>query len=271
MIIPVRGHNLFVKREGTGRPIVLIHGLGTTSVWNKVWGPLSASYDLLNVHLPGFGSSAPSTTSLSVRDHALLVKGVIEHLGLQDAALMGTSYGGQIAATLAAMNPASVTALVLICPAGLMTRYRILRWKWLSRVVKMVATNIFLRNEKMLRRLNGRLYVDPANQPPEIVMEYLQMVRDPERRRNWFECVINGAVPAEGFRERLSEIRVPTLILWGREDRVIPARYAAAYGKMISRSTTEILAECGHALPLEQPAMMCGALRRFLEAAVQKP
>ena len=73
MIIPVGAHTIFVGREGAGRPIVLIHGLGTPSVWSRVWGPLSAAHDLINIHLPGFGSSEPSKTPLSVREHALIL------------------------------------------------------------------------------------------------------------------------------------------------------------------------------------------------------
>lgn len=265
MLVPVRGHTVVVEREGNGRPLVLIHGLGTPSVWSRVREPLSRSYDVHTIHLPGFGASDPTPATCSVREHASIVEDVLEELGLRNAVLAGISYGGQVASVLAASSPGRLGALVVICGSGLMRSYRLLAWNPFFRMACALANAFVLRHERSIRLMNTRLYADPRNQPPKLVKEFHRMMLDDRRRSNWFDCVHNAAAPDEAFASSLSAIRLPTLILWGESDRVIPVRYAGEYSRRIAGSRLRIFAECGHALPLEQPAELCAAVAEFLD------
>lgn len=263
MRISFRGHSIVVEREGAGQPLLLVHGLGTPMIWERVREPLSHSFELFVVHLPGFGSSDPAPVPYSVRDHALLVQRILESLGLRDAVLAGISYGAQVAATLAAMAPERVSALVLVCGSGLMRRYRFLRSAALFRIVASAATGLILRNERMIRLISKRLYADPAKQPEALVRSFHRMMLDSRRRNSWFECVRNGAAPDEDFAGNLSAIRMPTLILWGMDDRVIPAHFAEDFHRRIVGSSLQLFSNCGHAVPLEQPEEMCGAINAW--------
>jgi pimeloyl-ACP methyl ester carboxylesterase len=243
--------------------MVLVHGLGTPSVWMKAIGPLSASFDVTSIHLPGFGGSPPAPSHRSTADHAALVDGVIEALELRDIVLCGLSYGGQVAATLAARRPDRVSALVLIAASGLLRRYRFLASDLAFPIVKLAALATVLKSPASVRHWNGRLYADPANQPPEVVDEFFQMVQDPERRTCWFDCVRNAAAPDPGFGPDLGKIEVPTLIVWGDRDRVVPVRHATAYRDRIADAELRVLANCGHALPLEYPQELCAEVRSW--------
>jgi pimeloyl-ACP methyl ester carboxylesterase len=264
MLIPSRGHQIFAERAGSGRPLILIHGLGTPSVWSRVRSPLAASFDVVSIHLPGFGSSPPPKAPLSASGHASLIEGVLEAIDVRDAVLCGMSYGGQIAACLAARAPERVSSLVLVCASGLVTRYRWLRREAPFRLLQFAAAATVFRSEQSIRRWNGRLYADPANQPEEVVREFFRMVSEPERRRSWFQCLRNAAAPEPGFAEDLRRIRMPARIIWGNNDRVVSVRSAAAYRERIADAELRIFDRCGHAIPLECPEELCASLREFL-------
>jgi pimeloyl-ACP methyl ester carboxylesterase len=264
VLVPARGHRINVERAGAGRPLVLVHGLGTPSVWSRAGERLARSFDLVSVDLPGFGASAPPPAALSATDHALLLEGILEALDLRNAVLCGISYGGQVSAMLAARAPERVTALALVCPSGLMTRYRFLRWTPLFRAAAALARTTLLRNEGSIRRSNGRLYADPRNQPAEAVSEFFRMISESRRRESWFGCLRNGAAPGPDFPRSLARIAIPTLILWGNNDRVIPVRFAHRFQHAIAGSRVKVFDRCGHALPLEKPAELCAALEEFL-------
>ncbi len=260
MLLTVGGHELFYERAGAGRPLVLLHGLGTPSVWDRVFDPLSTSFDVIRVHLPGFGSSPPAVMSAS--EHAALVAGLLDRLGLEDVTLCGLSYGGQVAAMLAA-STSRVGTLVLAAPSGLLRRYRFLRFAAIFAAVRVLSRTSILRNAASVRRWNRRLYVDPANQPEEVVAEFMRMLAEERRAECWFGCLRNAAVPEEGFPERLQSIHVPTLLVWGDRDRVLPSASAARFLRAIPGSRLEILGRCGHALPLERADQLIELLRGF--------
>jgi pimeloyl-ACP methyl ester carboxylesterase len=263
MLLRVADQELFVDRAGAGRPVVLVHGLGTPSVWMKTLGPLSSSFDVTSVHLPGFGRSPVPPAPLSAADHARLLQGVLDALSLDDAILCGMSYGGQVAATLASRRPARASALVLVAASGLMRRYRFLANDLAFTLVKEAALATVLGSAASIRRWNGRLYADPAHQPPELVDEFFRMIQDPRRRASWFDCVRNAAAPEDGFDRELARIDIPTLILWGDRDRVVPVRFASTYREGIAGAQLRVFKRCGHALPLEYPEELCAAVRSW--------
>lgn len=266
MFIIAQGINIYIERSGKGKPLLLIHGLGTPGVWMYARKTLSEMFDVITIHLPGFGLSEPAATPLSTHDHAKLLVEILNTLQLRNVAALGVSYGGQLAATLALMSTERIDCLILACSSGLMKRYRFLRYSLFRRIISTVAEYSVLRYVTTVRLMNRILYYDHNKQPNEIIHEFHRMISQTEKRKSWFQCVWNASIPESNFAENLTAIRIPTLILWGQNDRVIPTRYAYEFQQLIKGSTLIIFQECGHALPLERPKEMCEAIEKFLSS-----
>ncbi len=263
MLVRIYETKVYVERLGTGKPLVLIHGLGTPSVWMHVQQQLSQSFDVVIIHLPGFGLSDPPVSLLTTKHHANLIKEVLDQLQIHKVSIGGISYGGQIAATFCQLYPEQVERLVLICSSGLMSRFSCLRFSFLRRIISSAAAFTIFKSKTLVRFTNRVLYYDPHKQPPEIVSQFYNTMLRKERRVSWFQCAWNAAYPAEDFAEKLSTLNIPTLILWGRNDRVIHMKYADEFQQRINGSQLKILGECGHALPIEKPKEFYDEVRKF--------
>jgi pimeloyl-ACP methyl ester carboxylesterase len=265
MFVTTNGVNTYVERLGAGKPLVLIHGLGTPSVWMHVQQQLSQSFDVIIVHLPGFGLSDPPTSLLTTEDHAHLIKEVLDKLQVQQVSIAGISYGGQVAATFCQFYPEHAERLVLICSSGLMKRFQWLRFPFFRGIISAVAALSVFRSKTLVRLSNRVLYYNPQKQPPEIVSQFYNTMQQKERRASWFQCAWNAAYPAGNFPVNLSTLNIPTLILWGRNDRVIPVKHASEFQQRIKESELKIFEECGHALPVEEPGELSEEVSRFLK------
>src|SRR5713101_6686113 len=99
-VIPVDGIRTHVVHAGSGKPLLLLHGLGGPHMWQRVIEPCSTAFHVIAVDLPGFGASECPPSPYSTGRHAEFVVGVLDALSLPAATIAGISYGGQIAATI---------------------------------------------------------------------------------------------------------------------------------------------------------------------------
>jgi pimeloyl-ACP methyl ester carboxylesterase len=247
--IDIDGCRLSVNRAGTGETILFLHGAGGAARWAPFMADLADRYDLIVPEHPGFGQSDTPTWLDNVGDLAYFYLDFIERQKLGKIHLVGTSLGGWIAAELAVRNQAQITTLTLVAPAGI-------------HVEGVPKGDIFLWTpEQLVRNL-------VANQA--LADQMLAMpVSDAEQRvalQNSFTMAKLSWQPRlynPHLKKWLHRITVPTQILWGDQDKVIPTPYGKAYQALIPGSRLQIFADCGHVPQIEKKDEFVAAVADF--------
>jgi 4,5:9,10-diseco-3-hydroxy-5,9,17-trioxoandrosta-1(10),2-diene-4-oate hydrolase len=253
---------------GDGPAILLLHGLGhSTHGWRKVMQPLAeGGYRVMAVDLPGFGySDKPGGYTLD--GYVDFVRNWLDLHVIDRAAVIGNSMGGAIAAAVAGLAAERVSALVLADPGGFGREVTwALRFAGL-RVVR-AALNRRLTPWKVRHALR---WVDADSSLIEDaeVDRIMELDELPGAREALFEIAHNviglrGLRPGLGLGDIPTEIDAPTLILWGRRDRVIPVSHAERAHQAIPHSEVVLFDGCGHCPQLEVPDAFSDTVLRFL-------
>jgi pimeloyl-ACP methyl ester carboxylesterase len=253
---------------GEGAPIVFVHGIsGSWQNWLENLPHFGRSHRAIALDLPGFGASPMPSWTIDMHAYGRLVHDFCEKIGVErGATLVGNSMGGLVAAEAVLSSPARFDRLALVSAAGLINtwlphqRGRAMSNAWRTfgphyrRAARTIVAN------RLLRYLTFRF-----------VIRYPSLLR----RELLWEQVASG-LPCPGFadaldavieydaRDRLAEIEIPTMIVWGMDDWVISALAALSYHRRIPRSRLEIFERTGHVPQLERPARFNRVLEEFL-------
>jgi pimeloyl-ACP methyl ester carboxylesterase len=261
--------DLHKEISGSGDPILCLHGLGANIyTWRHFITPFSVNNKLILVDLKGFGASPkPYDTNYSIEDHAdEIYKIIVEH-NLTRLTLIGNSLGGGVALLLAIRlcqeDPARLSKLVLIASGG----YE----EYLPRYLKLVRSIlgvpiIYLSPSKLAARFVLRAcFYDRKKITREQVQNYSVPIRSPGGRHALLQTAKQCIPPniAE-ILAKLKTISVPTLVLSGREDRVVPVKVAELLHEAIPNSTLELIEQCGHVPQEEKPDEAIARISRFL-------
>lgn len=226
--------------------LVFLHGWRCSS---KIWLPVieliqGEDYQIYSLDFPGFGKSEIPEVSLKVEDYALLVRDFILNLRLQNVCLIGHSFGGRIVIKLAANFPETVQTLILVSSAGPRPKsYSRLIISFFAKVLKPAFALPFLRT------LRPRIYHMLGAE------DYLAL---PGLRASFLN-IIN-----EDLTSLLSQIRQPTLIIWGEDDKEVPLRFGKIMNDLVRHSKLVILDEVGHFSFLEKTEEFVKILKDFL-------
>ena len=253
-------------RAGAGSAVVLIHGFASSIyTWKDVIPALAARHDTIALDLPGFGES-DRPADLSLEDLPRAVIGLMDRLGIERAALVGNSMGGGAAAIVAATAPGRVSRLVLIDaagfnmePQGLPGIVRVTT-SWAASVLGLLPAKRLVV-ESALRQV----FHDDSLVTKERVSEYLA----PTQRPGSFEALRSfgaslGDHP-EAVAAALPAISVPTLVIWGDDDRWIPLADADRFVAAIKGARKVVVPACGHTPQEEKPAEVARLLLEFLD------
>ncbi len=257
-----------VDTGGAGKPVlVFVHGLsGTWQNWLLNIPPFMDSHRVIAPDLPGFGESPMPREKISIQGYARILDGLLGQLGVESAAVVGNSMGGFVAAELALSFSTMVEKLVLVSAAGLsIEEYRRAPLLVGARVWAAGATWVGARGHSVVtrpraRRIGLQLIVRyPERLSPALTYE---LTRGAGTR---------GFVPAMealvsyGFRDKLSGIEVPTLIVWGRNDMLVPRGDAREYVRLIGdNARREMFEDTGHLAMVERPARFNELLAGFV-------
>jgi pimeloyl-ACP methyl ester carboxylesterase len=253
---------------GEGPPIVFVHGIsGCWQNWLENLPVFGAGRRAIALDLPGFGASPMPSWEIEMPAYGQLIHDFCEKLGVEGATLIGNSMGGFISVEAATGWPDRFRRLVLVSAAGILNT-----WNPEERAVATAwAWRVFGRHY----HARGRWIV---SHPRAREAVFRPFVRYPARLRAdlLFEQIDSGLRKAEGFgdalhavirrdiRERLAAIEMPTMIVWGQSDRVIPMSAALSYHRRIPHSRLEIFERTGHVPQLERPARFNALLDDFL-------
>jgi pimeloyl-ACP methyl ester carboxylesterase len=235
----VRGVSVDVMEAGTGEPLVYLHGVGTIGGFDNLL-PLSEGRRLIVPIHPGFGASDDDPTIDSVLDYVVHYATLFDQLGISEPVdVVGHSLGGWIACLFAVLQGHRVRRLALACPAGL-------------RVADHPTTDLF---------------TIPAEQVPPY------LVADPRTLARLMPDGATNEIKVERYREMtslahvawncnydlklerwLDRVRMPTLLLWGEQDRVIPVQQAKYWADLLDSADVATFDSAGHLLFWEAPA-----------------
>lgn len=259
---------------GDGAPMILLHGSNSSlHTWEPLKRELGSAYRIVTLDLPGHGlTGATPTHRYDTAEMVAAVDGVATALGLQSFILGGNSMGGGVSWNYALANPAKVQALLLLDAGGMPPRaedappksnigFRIMR----SSVGRWIGGQITPRF--LIRQSLEQSVADPSRITDADVDRYWELLRFPGNRA---ATMMRFSRPFrnDSTAERARSITAPTLILFGKEDRIINPSAAQSFAERIADSEVVLMDGVGH-LPMEEaPQATAAAIRDFLTRRV---
>ena len=257
-----------IDTGGEEKPVLLfVHGLsGTWQNWLLNIPAFMDSHRVIAPDLPGFGESPMPREKISIKGYARILDGLLGELGVDSAIVIGNSMGGFVAAELALSYSTMVERLVLVSAAGLsieaLRREPLLAGArvWAGTATWLGARGRSVVTRPRMRRIGLQLIVRyPERLSPELTFELTRGAGTP------------GFVPAlealtsYGFRDKLSRIEVPTLVVWGRNDMLVPSHDAREYQRLIGdNARREMFEDTGHLSMVERPTRFNALLASFV-------
>jgi pimeloyl-ACP methyl ester carboxylesterase len=267
--VRVDGSNLRYIDAGRGAPVIFLHGLGASIyAWRSILAPVeSAGFRVVAFDNRGFGSSDKPRNGYSNDVYTHLLIAFMDSLHLADAVLVGHEMGGAIAAQCAITDPSRVRGLVLVDAAGFGLRepwaLRIVGWPGIGRVA------LGLRSRWITRRLLESAYADPSRLRPEDVDQYYAPVAERDFGRALWGVLHEFRFDA--LVGRLTNVQIPTLVLWGERDDWIPQSYGRALAAELPRMAYLSVPNAGHALSEEAPEEVSRLVIAFLKQGIPTP
>jgi pimeloyl-ACP methyl ester carboxylesterase len=267
----IAGRRVNVVDTGGDKPALLfLHGLG--GLWQNWLLNIPAfmgTHRVIAPDLPGFGRSEMPSGRISIQGYAHIVDELCRTLGIESVVMVGNSMGGFVGAELALAFPTRVSRLVLVSAAGLSVDHMMKEpLLTLARIWAMTATRTGARADPVVRRARLR----------RVAMQ--TVVRYPEKLSIPLTAELVAGAGTKGFvggldavlsykiRERLSEIEAPTLIVWGRNDILVPVGDAAVFEELIGENAHAVIFEdTGHLSMLERPSRFNALLADFIAGA----
>lgn len=248
---------LRVLSEGRGPALVFFHG-----PWGLAWDPfldeLARTFTVYAPEHPGTTPDAPDDVYHldGLWDLVLCYDELLRALDVERAMLVGHSFGGMVACELAAAYPDRASRLVLIDPLGF--------WRDTDPIANFMVLE--------LGQLRARVFRNPEGDAARRLFGGLD---DPQgaataRIRLMWAMGATGKfmwpIPDKGLKKRIHRVKAPTLLLWGKEDRLVPPVYADEFARRIPGARVQTVGDAGHAPQMEQPETVARMLRDFAGA-----
>lgn len=255
--ILIQNNKIFVRTKGYGEPIILIHGMFASSLcWINTIHELANSYKVYALDLPGWGKSDKPKVNYSIIYYTKLLNEFMRCLKIEQSIFIGHSVGGQIALNMAVENPKKVKKLILVNSGGILPSklpkslllfkvpligYLLSCWIMRKSAIKSMMLNVMFFNSQCVTE--------------DVLSDALKS------SKYAFSKLMSNLTD---LRDRLSEIRIPTLIMWGEKDRSLPLDMKSLFNKLISNSVLEVIQEAGHYPQIEKPEVFNSIIQRFL-------
>jgi pimeloyl-ACP methyl ester carboxylesterase len=256
-MVEVAGVTLALMKGGSGSPLLILHDELGLPGWLHYHEALAQQHTLYMPAHPGFGKTAALEWVMHVRDLAGWYLDALDELGIGRLPVIGLGFGGWLAACMASMCPHQFEKLVIVSAPG----------------IKPPDGEIFDMFLVVSKQYITASFLDPANTAeyqqlygsdltPEQV-EALEVAREMASRLAWRPYMHDPSLPHLLRRLR----RVPSLIIWGRQDAIVPLSAAGAYQAAIPGARLEVLDHCGHHPEIEQADTFVRLVQEFLKQA----
>ena len=266
--------NLYKEVYGKGDPILCLHGLGASIFsWRHFIEPFSQNNKLILVDSKGCGKSPkPNDTHYSIAEHTENIYKIILEENLTNLTLVGNSLGGAIAMLIAIrlleQDPARLSRLVLIDTAG-DKNYLPIHLKLVRSIFGPLV--IYLSPSSLAAKMVLRMcYYDRRKITAEDVEAYARPIASSGGRHALLQTSRQCIPPnADEIIAKVKTITVPTLILWGRQDGVIPLKVGELLHQAIPNSKLEVIERCGHIPHEEKPVETIARIADFLSVTAR--
>jgi len=251
--IPIAGVGLRLARAGAGPPVlVLHHDIGAPHP-RAFHDALAGDFTLLAPSHPGYDGSDRPEWMRSVRDLAVVYQRLLGELGVASASLIGLGFGGWIAAEMATMGPRAVRRLVLVGAMGIKPERGEIADQALLSYIDYVRLGF--ADQGAFDQLFGA-------DPPTSALEQWDLNREMTFRIAWKPYMYNPTLP-----HLLGGLATPTLIVWGRDDRIVPLECGERYVKALARARLEVIEGAGHFVEMEKPHELAQLVVDFVNGA----
>jgi pimeloyl-ACP methyl ester carboxylesterase len=251
--IDVRGCKLHIQRDGCGEPLLFLHGAQGLTGWEPVLAGLAERFDVIAPDHPGFGRSEIADGVDDVGDLSLFYFDTLKALGLSKVHVVGHCLGGWIAMEMAIRNATMLRTMTLVASAGL-------------RLEGVPRADMFICNQNELAQLlfagNDATAWKQAWQAGPEWEDIYDRNRAAAARFTWQPRLCNPKLS-----RWLHRIEVPTHIVWGENDKVIPPAYAAGLKDRIGGASMTLMPTCGHLPHIEQPEKVADIAATFIQRA----
>jgi pimeloyl-ACP methyl ester carboxylesterase len=252
--------------------LLFIHGLGSSADrWLDIPDALSLYFHTLAIDLPGFGGSdKPSDMKYTIEEFSDIVRQFMDKIRITEGdrgnnnkartmTLVGHSLGGYIASRLAAEDNSNfLDKLVLVDSSGNLEKPTPLLDQYLD-----AAMN---PSKEKVRKVFEQMVANPLLISDVLVQGFIDRINNPDSKYAFESSLRNSANTQIGIKNlnKIGEKEIPTLIIWGMYDKVIPTQHSEIFREAIKGSTVTIVPRTGHAPFTEKPALVCEYLHRFL-------
>ena len=250
----------------SAHPLILLHGLGHSSTaWHRAIPALAQRYRVLVPDMPGYGRSGKPDAAYDPPYFADFVLRFVSALRLAPAYAAGSSLGGLVLMLAALSQPQALRQLVLADPLGFTKPPRpplddavlaIIGW-WLS----------FRRTRALIRAGYASIFFDQTKVDEETVDEIVLRQSDPARMtaaRRTVRHIFHFSKHLDELHRRLRELAPRALVIWGRNDPVLPAKDVDIAQRVLPSPRIEVLERCGHCPHIERPEAFCSLVLDFL-------
>ena len=252
-MVTVSGHEVEMHKGGSGPPLLYLHGGEGFGTYDPTSGPLAERFTVYAPSHPGFFGTTRPEWLYTITDLAHFTQDMVQELGLDGYVLVGHSIGGWIAAEMAAMDQHNIKGLVLVDAAGI-------------RPEKGEITEIFMVSADTRLKLG---FHDPSQVPD---YEYFTAERTTDEaailhanmemlsRLCWRPYLHNPSLP-----HYLGGVKIPTLVVWGKQDAILPVECGEMYAKLLPNATLKSIDNCGHKPQMEKPQEFNDTVAAFLD------
>ncbi len=264
----------YYEQDGPGTPVVFLHGGGIDSAtlsWSPAMAAMAGKRRCIAPDLPGYGESDWQDVPYGIAYYVGFLAAFLEHIGIDKVILVGISMGGGISIGYTLQHPEKVERLVLVDAYGLADKapmhrlsYLMVQMPWLSDLTYALVKG----SRQMARSTLSGIICHPEMITDDLIDEVLKEIQRPGAGKAFAvfqkdEISWNGLKTV--FMDRLHEIRVPTMIVHGEKDSLVPLAAAKQAAKSIPGATLEVLEGCGHWAQRDNPERFNQILVDFLK------
>ena len=251
--VQAAGAEMQMLKGGAGDPLLVLHDEMGQPGWLRLHEELAKNYTVYAPSLPGFGVTDRLDWIMNMRDSATWTIWALEEMGLSNLNVVGFSIGGWLAAEMATQDPSVFRRMALAAPAGILPPTGEILDMFLIVSKEFITTGF--HNPSAAAEFQQ---VCPDEPTPEQVEQW-ETAREEACRLSWRPYMHDRSLP-----HRLGRLKnVPSLIIWGRNDAIVPPSAGEVYNQSIAGSQLVTLEECGHRSDVEKSAELASLLREF--------
>jgi pimeloyl-ACP methyl ester carboxylesterase len=248
--VEVAGGKVQILREGSGRPLLVLHHDVGNPGWLPFYDALSANFTVYVPSHPGFGKSDRPEWMRNVRDMAVVYGWLLQQLNLGPVRVIGLGFGGWIGAEMAMMCQDRISHLILMNPMGLQPHQGEILDQFLINTIDYVRSG-FENQDKYVAQYTAEPTLDQ--------LEQWEINREMTSRIAYKPYMYDQTLPY-----LIGAVSTPTLIVWGAQNRIVPRICGEQYRDAIRGAKLELIPGAGHFLEMEKPAELAQMVKDFV-------